>query len=50
MFGLVRNYHRSPDVLTADGVQHYLLHLLRERHRSRSSVNEYVSYRKICMF
>lgn len=41
MFGLVRNYHRSPDVLTADGVQHYLLHLLRERHLSRSSVNQY---------
>ena len=41
VFGLARHYHRSPDVLTADEVQHYLLHLLRERHLSRSSVNQY---------
>ena len=41
VFGLARHYHRSPDALTADNVQHYLLHLLRERHLSRSSVNQY---------
>ncbi len=41
VFGLARHYHRSPDALTADDVQHYLLHLLRERHLSRSSVNQY---------
>jgi integrase/recombinase XerD len=29
--GLARHYGRSPDVLTADEVQRYLLHLLRER-------------------
>ncbi len=38
---LARHYRRSPDTLTADEVQHYLLHLLRERHLSRSSVNQY---------
>lgn len=38
---LARHYGRSPDTLTADEVQHYLLHLLRERHLSRSSVNQY---------
>ena len=38
---LARHYHRSPDVLTAHDVQHYLLHLLRERHLARSSVNQY---------
>jgi integrase/recombinase XerD len=41
VFGLARHYHRSPDVLTAHDVQHYLLHLLRERHLARSSVNQY---------
>jgi site-specific recombinase XerD len=39
--GLARHYGRSPDTLNADEVQHYLLHLLRERHLSRSSVNQY---------
>jgi site-specific recombinase XerD len=39
--GLARHYRRSPDTLSADEVQHYLLHLLRERHLSRSSVNQY---------
>lgn len=39
--GLAQHYHRSPDQLTADEVQHYLLHLLRERKLSRSSVNQY---------
>jgi integrase/recombinase XerD len=38
---VARHYRRSPDTLTADEVQHYLLHLLRERHLSRSSVNQY---------
>ena len=38
---LARHYRRSPDVLTADEVQEYLLHLLRDRRLSRSSVNQY---------
>ena len=38
---LARHYWRSPEALTANEVQHYLLHLLRERHLSRSSVNQY---------
>ena len=38
---LARHYRCSPDTLSADEVQHYLLHLLRERHLSRSSVNQY---------
>src|SRR4051812_11468893 len=38
---LARYYQRSPDVLTADEVQEYLLHLLRDRRLSRSSVNQY---------
>lgn len=38
---LARHYQRSPDTLTAEQVQHYLLHLLRERRLSRSSVNQY---------
>lgn len=38
---LARHYHRSPERLSADEVQAYLLHLLRERHLSRSSVNQY---------
>ena len=38
---LARHYHRNPANLTADEVQHYLLHLLRERRLSRSSVNQY---------
>ena len=38
---LARHYRRSPDSLTAGEVQRYLLHLLRERHLSRSSVNQY---------
>ena len=41
--GLARHYRRSPDTLTADEVQRYLLHLLRERKLSRSSVNQYGS-------
>ncbi len=38
---LARHYRRSPDMLTSDEVQRYLLHLLRERRLSRSSVNQY---------
>jgi integrase/recombinase XerD len=38
---LARHYGRGPDKLTAEEVQQYLLHLLRERHLSRSSVNQY---------
>jgi integrase/recombinase XerD len=38
---LARHYGRSPDKLTAQEVQQYLLHLLRERHLARSSVNQY---------
>jgi integrase/recombinase XerD len=38
--GLARHYRRSPDTLSAEEVQHYLLHLLRERQLSRSSVNQ----------
>lgn len=38
---LARHYHRSPDKLSCDEVQGYLLHLLGERHLSRSSVNQY---------
>ena len=38
---LARHYRRSPDTLSADEVQSYLLHLLRERKLSRASVNQY---------
>lgn len=38
---LALHYRRSPDVLSADEVQQYLLHLLRERRLSRSSLNQY---------
>ncbi len=38
---LARHYHRSPDLLSADEVQAYLLHLLRECHLSRSTLNQY---------
>lgn len=38
---LARHYRCSPDTLTADEVQTYLLHLLRDRKLSRSSVNQY---------
>ena len=37
---LARHYRRSPDPITSDEVQRYLLHLLRERKLSRSSVNQ----------
>lgn len=38
---LARHYKRSPDALSAEQVQHFLLHLLRDRQRSRSTVNQY---------
>ena len=38
---LALHYKRSPALLGAEEVQGYLLHLLRDRHRSRSTVNQY---------
>lgn len=38
---LARHYGRSPDTLSAQQVQEFLLHLLRDRQRSRSTVNQY---------
>lgn len=38
---LSRHYKRSPAALSAEEVQGYLLHLLRDQHRSRSTVNQY---------
>jgi integrase len=38
---LARHYGRSPDTLSAEQVQEFLLHLLRDRQRSRSTVNQY---------
>ena len=38
---LSRHYRRSPDALSAQEVQDFLLYLLRERQRSRSTVNQY---------
>lgn len=39
MVGLSRYYRRSPDTLTADEVQQYMVHLYRERKLAFSSVN-----------
>lgn len=38
---LARHFGRSPDTLSAEQVQQYLLHLLRDLQRSRSTVNQY---------
>jgi site-specific recombinase XerD len=38
---LARYYKRSPDTLSAEQVQAYLLHLLVDKHRSRSTANQY---------
>jgi integrase/recombinase XerD len=38
---LARHYRRSPDRLSAQEVQQFLLHLLRDLQRSRSTVNQY---------
>ena len=32
--GLAKHYHRSPDQISDEEVQAYLLHLIRDRHRS----------------
>ena len=37
---LARHYHASPEQLSDEQVQAYLLHLLQERHLSRSTVNQ----------
>lgn len=37
--GLARYYHRSPDQISDDEVQAYLLHLIRDRQRSWSTCN-----------
>jgi hypothetical protein len=42
--GLALHYKRSPEQLSADEVQRYLLHLLRDRHLSLSSVNRWKAY------
>ena len=36
---LARHHHHSPDLLSDEQVQAYLLYLLQERHRARSTVN-----------
>lgn len=38
---LARHYMRSPDTLSAQQVQDYLLHLRRDRHRSVATLNQY---------
>ncbi len=38
---LAQHYRRSPDCLSADEVRQFLLVLLNERHRARSTVNQY---------
>lgn len=40
---LARYYRRSPELLSAEEVRQYLLHLVRERQLARSSVNQYGS-------
>ena len=40
VIGLTRHYHRSPEQLDSAQVQAYLVHLVRERHLARSSVNQ----------
>ena len=39
--GLAKYYKRSPDELSAEQVQQYLLHLIGARQFARSSVNQY---------
>jgi integrase/recombinase XerD len=36
---LARHHHRSPELLSDEQIQAYLLYLLQERQRSRSTVN-----------
>lgn len=37
---MARHYRRTPELITDQEVQAYLLHLVRERHLARSSVNQ----------
>jgi integrase/recombinase XerD len=37
---MARHYHRSPELITDEEVQAYLLHLLRDRQLARTSVNQ----------
>jgi integrase len=37
---LAKHYHRSPATLSGEQIEAYLVHLLRERHLSRSTVNQ----------
>ena len=37
---IARHYHRSPELITDQEVQAYPLHLVRDRHLARSSVNQ----------
>ena len=37
---LARHYHRSPELITDQEVQSYLLHLVRDRQLARTSVNQ----------
>ena len=37
---MARHYHRTPELITDQEAQAYLLHLVRERHLARSSVNQ----------
>jgi integrase/recombinase XerD len=37
---MARHYHRSPDLITDEEMQAYLLHLVRDRHLARTSVNQ----------
>jgi integrase/recombinase XerD len=43
VFGLAKHYRRSPDSLSCDEVQRYMLHLHRERKLSFSSINQAAS-------
>jgi len=40
---LAQHYHRSPDRITDEELQAYLLHLREERHLAPSSLNQHVS-------
>ena len=43
MVGLTKHYRRSPDTLSADEVQQYMVHLYRQRKLSFSTVNQAAS-------
>lgn len=43
VYRLARHYHRSPDLITDDELKAYVLHMLREQKRSRSTVIVVVS-------